>query len=91
MRRPKQDAGQDIDDTGLFSDDQFQASEFIGDMESHNRGARGGDDRSARLRLEERREDQWLRQQLSDWDDFDDFDIDSEDDPLGQDDFEPRV
>ncbi len=91
MRRPKQDAGQDLDDTGLFSDDQFQASEFIVDMEHQNGGVRRVDDRSARLRLEQRREEQWLRQQLSDWDDFDDFGIDGEDDTLSQDDFEPRV
>ncbi len=89
MRRPKQEAGHDFDDTGLFSDDQFQATGFIDDMEGVIAVGKSGDDRPARQRLEERREEQWLRQQLSDWDDLDGGDAGTDQD--WQEDFEPRV
>jgi hypothetical protein len=89
MRRPKQDAGHDFDEAGLFSDEQFQAGEFIDGMEEDGATAKRVDDRPARQRVELRREEEWLRRQLSDWDDFDDIGVEADDNY--QDDFEPRI
>jgi hypothetical protein len=89
MRRPKQDAGHDFDEAGLFSDEQFQPGDFIDGMEGDGATAGRVDDRPARQRVELRREEEWLRRQLSDWDDFDDNGVEL--DGNGQDDFEPRI
>lgn len=71
MRRPKQDAGHELDEAGLFSDEQFHAGEFIDEMHAPAAAAKPADDRPARQRLELLREEAWLRRQLLDWEDFD--------------------
>lgn len=66
MSKPKQRTGRDTEDHDLFLSD-FDAEEFIGGMEARQEE----DSRPARRRLDLRSEERWLKQQLSDWDDFD--------------------
>ena len=72
MRKPK-DHEEDADETHFFDD--IDSDDSIDDDDSPARDARKNK-RPARQRVELRNEQQTLRRQLSDWDDYeqDDFD-----------------
>jgi hypothetical protein len=74
MRKPKRRVERGSDETDLFFESDFYACDFIDAME--RRGGEGPSrSRPARQRVELRSEEEWLRQQLSDWDDFDPEDV----------------
>jgi hypothetical protein len=77
MRKPKAQADDDSStETHLLGDD-FESDDFVDDQDDEN-GSRDPRQRRrpARQRVELRNEQQTLRRQLSDWDDYeqDDFD-----------------
>lgn len=76
MRKPKEQVDDDSSEAHFFSED-FESSELLSanDDDSEARDSRQRK-RPARQRVELRNEQQTLRRQLSDWDDYeqDDFD-----------------
>ena len=72
MSKPKDQPSDDFDDFELFSDPDFDAEGFI---EAMDEGPTGPAERigSVRERLEARREARWLREQIADWDDWNDI------------------
>lgn len=75
MSKPKNrfGGGFGFDDFELFNDPDFELETFLDSMEGSTRPRR----RTARERLEDWRESRWLRQQLSDWPDWSDRDLDT--------------
>jgi hypothetical protein len=73
VRKPKEQIDEDSNEVHLFGDD-FNSDDFL-DNQDVNSDARQRK-RPARQRVELRHEQQTLRRQLSDWDDYeqDDFD-----------------
>lgn len=70
MRKAKERHDDDGNDAEYFDD--FQAEDLAGDDEVSERDARQRK-KPARQRLELRDEQQSLRRQLSDWDDYDNY------------------
>ncbi|HLF10130.1 MAG TPA: hypothetical protein VJA26_02860 [Gammaproteobacteria bacterium] len=76
MRKPKEQGDDDSNEAQFFADD-FESADFVDDQ-NHDTTSRDPRQRKrpARQRVELRNEQQTLRRQLSDWDDYgqDDFD-----------------
>ena len=73
MSKPRRQTKKQFDETELFSDDDFDADDFIEQMDSGSSQVRAKA-RTGWRRLEELREEQMLRaalSELSDWDEFD--------------------
>lgn len=76
MRKPKEQVDEDGNEAHLFGED-FNTDEFLDDQDSGSQLRESRQrKRPARQRVELRNEQQTLRRQLSDWDDYgqDDFD-----------------
>jgi hypothetical protein len=71
MAKPKDQSSDDFDDFELFSDPDFDPDGFIQAMDDGS-VVSAEPKGSVRERLEARREARWLREQLSDWDDWND-------------------
>lgn len=69
MSKPRT-AVDDFDEAEFFDDD-FDIDGFISSMEG--RGSRKRARRSGRRYLEQRREERMLRDELADWDSYDDY------------------
>lgn len=78
MRKPKEQHD-DVEDAHYFED--FEADDSLDDETVDERDPRQRR-KPARQRVELRNEQQSLRRQLSDWDDYDDY---------GQDDFDTKL
>jgi hypothetical protein len=72
MAKPKDQPADDFDDFELFSDPDFDADGFIDAMDDDSMGISTPME-TVRDRLEARREARWLKEQLADWDDWNDI------------------
>ena len=80
MRKPKERHDEDGTDADYV--DAFEAEDFADDNEELSEGEMRYRKKPARQRVELRNEQQSLRRQLSDWDDYDDY---------GQGDFDTKL
>lgn len=80
MRKPKERHDDDGNDAEYLDD--FETEDFAGDDDDVSERDARHRNKPARQRLELRSEQQSLRRQLSDWDDYDDY---------GQDDFDTKL
>lgn len=74
MRKPKRE---DEDETAHFFGEELESDEFLDDQDDSGKGDSHQRKRPARERVELRNEQQMLRRQLSDWDDYDQEDFDT--------------
>ena len=70
MSKAKRKSSEDLDDSGVFSDQDFDLNSFISTMEKED-GQRKGSRRASLQKLDDWREARWLREQLQDWEDWD--------------------
>jgi len=77
VRKPKEQVDEDSGETHFFSED-FESEDLLGSQDdtSDTRDSRQRK-RPARQRVELRNEQQTLRRQLSDWDDYEQEDFDT--------------
>jgi len=72
MSKPKDRSSDDFDDFEVFSDPDFDADDFIDAMDVDSVGPADAVG-TVRERLDARREARWLREQLADWNDWNDI------------------
>ncbi|HVY67042.1 MAG TPA: hypothetical protein VHH11_19695 [Gammaproteobacteria bacterium] len=75
MRKPKEQVEEEGNEAHFFDD--FESSDDLDDSDDHSARDARRQKKPARQRVELRNEQQNLRKQLSDWDDYeqDDFDV----------------
>jgi hypothetical protein len=66
-------SGEELDGSDIFSDQDFDADRFVDDMDADG-GQQKVDTRASWRRLEELKDERMLRDQLLDWDSFDEND-----------------
>ena len=74
MREPDKQASDDFEESELLGDGELSVEEFIHSMEGE-KGKRAEPERPARAgwqRVDDWRDARWLREQLTDWDDWKD-------------------
>jgi hypothetical protein len=76
MRDPEKTSNEDFDEAEIVGDSELDVEEFIGSMEGGGRKAAKSREpaRAGWQRVDDFRDARWLREQLNDWEDWDEED-----------------
>ena len=76
MREPDKATNDDLDEADLVGEGELDVEEFVGSMEGRatKRAAPAPSERAGWQRVDDWRDARWLREQLTDWDDWKDDD-----------------
>jgi hypothetical protein len=73
MSKTRKRTEEQVEESELFSDSDFDLDDFVEEMEHENAWRRKRTNhRSSRQRIDDLRESLWLRGQLEDWQDWED-------------------